>query len=396
MIRALGHVSEDMTGDKHFQIQVEDRSWRNQVPPKIDELRGSMTLSLGEILAKTAVLTRPPTVRGFHLSDYWACLRYGPAFAPGNSFRLREEWEDIDPHQKTILSDEIGVGVTCLLLQRALGLGPIVPTLHFLKAIEPDRFRLGRTNRVGSQKSPDYVGWRDESSKITVIECKGTQTKGNLASAMDGGKEQKENLEPRPGGTIEHSLVAGLYIPRHSHSGPAEVRIADPEPNDDLLRIVESTGLSIQQTAIGQLWLAKMFALLELDREANLLAETPAAELDKVTAEIQTSLEPYREKGLSHVVEFRRALAGREGSMYIPRRFTVFARPGVVSEISEASSLTEYLLKRGQEGDGGWSTEQSETTTSVRLPMGFEATLEMEMPIETESPEPDLDRGRRS
>ena len=37
-------------------------------------------------------------------------------FASGPYLRLRSEWTDIDPYQKTVASDELGIGFTTQLL----------------------------------------------------------------------------------------------------------------------------------------------------------------------------------------------------------------------------------------------------------------------------------------
>lgn len=374
-----------MLEDKEFAIQIDTATWPGSVPQEIAALGTTQTLGLGEILVTTAVLTRPPTVRGFHLSDYWAFLRYGPAFAPGKSFRLRPEWEDLDPHQKTILSDEVGVGVTCSLLIKALDLREVVPTLHFLRVIEPDRFGLGSTNRIGPQKSPDHVGWRKTSSRIVVIECKGTQSPGSLKGAMTCGRAQKSNLAAKSGGVIELPLVAGLYIPRHNHHQRSQVRIADPEPADHLLEVLDKVERPLLRAGIRQIWLAKMLALLGLDRVANLLTATPTRELNSRADDLLSSLAPYSKEGIVREV-VPRALDPEAGPhTYIPRRFAIAASPKVITTMTRTPDLLEFLMGTDEEESHEWAVERSEDTTLVTLPMGFEATLEMDTP-ESEDP----------
>jgi len=379
-----------MLEDKDFAIRIDTATWPGGVPQEIASLGPTQTLGLGEILAATAILTRPPTVQGFHLSDQWAFFRYGPAFSPGRAFKLRPEWEDLDPHQKTILSDEVGVGVTCSLLIKALDLQEVVPTLHFLRAIEPDRFSLGTTNRIGPQKSPDYVGWRNSSSRIVVIECKGTQNPGSLAGAMSRGRAQKSNLTDQSGGVIEHPLVAGLYIPRHDHGRQSQVRIADPEPVDYLPEILDKIERPLVRAGIRQVWLAKMLALLGLDRLANLLAATPTTGLNEIADEFLSSWAPLAEEGLIHEILPRTPADPDAGSQtYVPRRLEIAASPEVIASITEAPNLLEFLMATDNEEHNDWAVKRSEGTTLVMLPMGFTVALEMEIPEHE-----DLDRLR--
>jgi hypothetical protein len=59
-------------------------------------------------------LTAPPQFQGLSLSHYWAWLRYRFALQPtGTDLRLRSIWREIDSHQKTVLSDDFGVGFPC-------------------------------------------------------------------------------------------------------------------------------------------------------------------------------------------------------------------------------------------------------------------------------------------
>jgi hypothetical protein len=123
-------------------ITVDLASWpAGQVPPlSLRNLRSRTQINVLHALIHTAVWTRPPTTQGFHLSDYWAWLRYGPALACTADLRLCQPWNDVDPHQKTLLSDEFSVGATTCLLADGLNCTEFVDTLYFL------RFRIFISN----------------------------------------------------------------------------------------------------------------------------------------------------------------------------------------------------------------------------------------------------------
>lgn len=126
-------------------------------------------------LIHTALWTRPPVSSGIHLSDFWAWLRYYPAISEHHTeLRLCEEWTDIDPHQKTILSDELGVGFTTYFLAEKLGCIGFMDTSYLQKRFK-NHFSSKSKSRRGSSKSPDYVSI-DSSRSLYILECKGTQT----------------------------------------------------------------------------------------------------------------------------------------------------------------------------------------------------------------------------
>ena len=130
--------------------------------------------------------------------------------------RLCKEWEDIDPHQKTILSDEFGVGFTTYLLCEKLGCIGFADTLYIQKHPDLARyFSVRSSKKIGRQKSPDYIAI-DDRHDIYVIECKGTQSSySTLKTSIKKGQEQKNSIALAPS-SVKHSLVAGLFVPKYS------------------------------------------------------------------------------------------------------------------------------------------------------------------------------------
>lgn len=362
----LGHQPREI------RVRIDSGSWPGPVPPAFTRLSGTQIVDLEEALIYTAVVTRPPAITGFHLSDFWAVLRYGPAFMPGEDLRLRPEWEELDPHQKTLLSDEMGVGMTCLLLVKALDLAEIVDTRYFLNALAGDRFGLGGENQIGSRKIPDYVAWRDPGSQVTVIECKGTQTPRHVARALAVGREQKANFEARRGGRIEHSVVAGLFIPRFPHRGTAEVRIMDPTPDSKaLVDLIDKQEASMLRGAVRQIWLAKMFALLGFGS----LGEVQEAFRDSLQSRLRGS---GIKGGLVRELESHVELEDLGKAAFVPRRFTISVQKGAISSLLGGEDLLDWFARRPDPVEANWAVRRIENETILRLPMGFEAKLETE------------------
>ncbi|WP_147451349.1 hypothetical protein [Corallococcus llansteffanensis] len=186
-----------------------------------------------EVLCQVAFCTAPPVSYGFDLSDYWAFMRYMPALSADRDLRLRSEWTDLDAHQKTVLSDDLGMGVTASLLMRALGLSTLASTNYAVTRFGKPRMYLKASGKRGPAKSPDFVGF-DRAGNVCVIECKGTQTFGNLIKSMNDGIPQKRNLVVGGGLALRESVVGGLFIPQYKAKHSAVCRFVDPAIEVDL------------------------------------------------------------------------------------------------------------------------------------------------------------------
>lgn len=213
------------------------------------------------MLIHTALWTRPPKLTGFHLSDFWAWLRYFPAFSKTSSdLRLRKEWKDVDPHQKTILSDEIGVGSTTYTLINTLSFQGFIDAIYVLETLNLTHLLL-KKSKNGKGKTPDYIGL-DNFGRVIALECKGTQNKTkDLYKAITKGIEQKENLTKNPTGPIKIGLVGGIFIPQFDNSESALIHFRDPdwsEFNEIISEVApeELTKAIIRGSVIKQLYLA--------------------------------------------------------------------------------------------------------------------------------------------
>ena len=276
---------------RRLRISLRDTSWPPGDPTG-DALRsraGMQAIDMDYALACTAILTRPPVVRGFSLGDTWAWLRYGAAVADRPDLRLRQEWTMIDPHQKTIFSDEVAVGTICYFLADQIGFTYFGDTNYVANVVIPGIVRLRRRARRGPSKSPDFIAV-DNSGLIHVVECKGSQAAWRpLRRAMSRGRPQKRNVAV-PAAVRGSRIVAGLFIPQWGSRGAARMHFIDPPVRRTLarLRTVEPTTLAM---GIVQIFLAKHLALLGLASAADQMALTPVsalAELD-LTSTIEAS-----------------------------------------------------------------------------------------------------------
>jgi len=163
------------------------------------------------------------------LSASWATRRYFWAIAAANTspgkFRINAECKDLDFHQKTLMSDEFGVGFAGLAMEKLFNSNSWVDVSVALA----DRTRYQNMRRQG-RLQPDYLMWQDApNAPYYVVECKGSQTqKGVSMDQIRRGLEQVPALRfGRQGRQVERLVVATLL-----QTTSTTVFIVDPEDEE--------------------------------------------------------------------------------------------------------------------------------------------------------------------
>jgi len=195
----------------------------------------------------------------------------------------------IDPHQKTILSDEISVGFIGYVLMRRIGFTFVGDTNYVANVIQPGTIKLRQPARRGPAKSPDFI-FVDHRGRIHVVECKGSQAGWRpLRRAMTSGQVQKANaavVAPARGS----SMVVGLLLAQWNSREESRMHFIDP-PMKHVFADLQNVSPRIVRMAVIQICLAKHFALLGLTRAVGRLAATPVSELsglglEEITEEV--------------------------------------------------------------------------------------------------------------
>lgn len=172
------------------------------------------------------------------MSEFWAWVRYFAAISDQTNLTLTHSFSELDAHQKTILSDDFGMGVPILWLCNKLSLESIVDGRYFMQRIAPSiGANQPKNSKRGPNKTPDFVA-RDTSGKWHVIECKGTQSGskyserqlGTKGPPPTGGVAQKCSIR-FPIGHTGQRLVCGLNIGIEASTGSV-LKIIDPEPEE--------------------------------------------------------------------------------------------------------------------------------------------------------------------
>lgn len=195
-------------------------------------------IHIPSMLLLIGYLTTPISATGVSLSEFWAYVRYLAAVTNSSDLRLTRSFFDLDAHQKTILSDDFGMGVPMLWLSQRLSLTRIVDGRYFMRRIAASvGAAQRRTAKRGPNKTPDFVA-RDASGVWHVVECKGTQSGddycnrqlGKVGPPPTGGIAQKRSIV-FPAAYTGQRLVCGLSI-GVENGARSRLTIIDPEPEE--------------------------------------------------------------------------------------------------------------------------------------------------------------------
>ena len=192
------------------------------------------------VLLKIGFLTTPTASSGVSLSEFWAWVRYVAAVSEEPALRLTSSFAELDAHQKTILSDDFGMGLPMVWLEDQLDLRQVVDGRYFL-----DRFAASvdavqrKTAKRGPNKTPDFVA-KDGHGTWHVVECKGTQSGvkysgsqiGELGPPMKGGIAQKRSI------TFEAVEQLGVFGGGCGSRGSAEAGFVAPITHQRVLGLV--------------------------------------------------------------------------------------------------------------------------------------------------------------
>jgi hypothetical protein len=178
-----------------------------------------------ELLHAMGRATTPTIPNLADISSTWAIIRYIWAFEPsqGGRLQLSKVAREIDPHQKTLLSDQIGVGIAAYLMGRFMG-SP--------ESIDVDvALRTPIWNHIDQQlaTSPDYLFFDDPSGPVYVVECKGNQTSRNgCIDQLRRGTEQVPSIIFRNGQQATSLIIGSCMFQDYT-----ETYVVDPPGNPD-------------------------------------------------------------------------------------------------------------------------------------------------------------------
>jgi hypothetical protein len=225
------------------------------------------------------LLTAPPRYTGLSLTHYWAWLKYATAIhRPTAKLKLRRILGELDPHQKTVLADDFGVGFPCHYLIDQHGFEDFSDTNFLLEHAFSGIVSTASTPLNGPAKLPDYIAV-DSTGALHILECKGTQTsRGYLSKALEKGVAQKNNLSN--GGIFSSCMVGGIYLPSFKGRKDAEIVFVDPDPAAISAKF-KALGKEEVAKAVRRVSLAKTLASAGLIHTATTIMRGKVSDVDK-------------------------------------------------------------------------------------------------------------------
>ncbi len=199
-------------------------------------------MSILAILLTIGVLTTPTFTSGVSLSEYWAWVRYLHAISEESDLTLTRGFWDLDSHQKTILSDDFGMGVPVAWLASRLHLTEFCDGRYFIDRLAATTNAVipARTTKRGPNKAPDFL-FRDAAGDWHVLECKGTQSGLTYRSkqvGMAGPPPTAAHAQKRgvlfPAGHTGQRLISALVLAPENSTDRSSLRLIDPPAEDPI------------------------------------------------------------------------------------------------------------------------------------------------------------------
>lgn len=342
---------------KDIPFRLDHNTFHPTVPAYLQRLAGTQTLELELVLKSIAWNTRPLLLPvGGHLT--WALSRYLILFQRGSDLRLIPEWAHVDPHQKTILSDDIGVGATTHLLESRAGF-QFVQTSYVIRHGRPIRPVATPSRR----QAADFIGTRTKRHRI-ALECKGTQgSRSALARFLTRGRTQKRSTRTQFRGKLRYGLVAGIFAPPHDSTEHALIRFQDPPVSPDVLQLGNLSDDELDfrifcGTLAGQLYAAG--------------AEHTGLH---VATRIETKIGPLARQELERLVEPREIFRLSRCIPSLPDASDVSVTASIRHTLIKALLSDDPLAAAQSLKQSSWEYPSTDLTSATITPHGIKLTI---------------------
>lgn len=249
MVDGFRHSScHELAVFKTIEVSIEQASWPPSgtpaFPPAFHSGTQTLNIDVSSTLLLIGLLTTPTVRAGVSMSELWAWVRYYYAVAATSELRLTRDFSELDSHQKTILSDDFGMGFPISWLLRPLDLVAFCDGREFTDRFSALTVPLAAApKKRGPAKSPDFV-FLDGSGRFHVVECKGTQSGPRARDKQmsdttakgepNGAIVQKRMIVIQPGYQGQN-LACGLTIERDDSPRTSSLLIVDPEGEEKVM-----------------------------------------------------------------------------------------------------------------------------------------------------------------
>ena len=375
---------------KTLNCEIRRDTWTKNTPSIVlsTALNGAKNVDILQFLLTIGYCTVPAHVAKYSINTMWAWVRYLGAFSDNKKFELQHDFSELDPHQKTILSDDFGMGMSLHLLADALELVNFCDGKYFIDRLAP---RLGcstkaSTAKRGPRKSPDFVA-QDNTGKLHVIECKGTQSGRSYAlNQLRTARRQKGSV--RIASAIKgESLATGFMISGEATDWESNFIIADPEPEDPLIDLTANQQDEAKET-ISRGKIARSLALAGASSLSQIVAAPFGDHPGQMPGSQRTDDQRNRTNRLleesliekKHLLRFDNNFVGREAIIDLPFTFSPSSRSfskacvkvGINPDI--IGSLTDGVNVEKRPDDEDFLSSEDQKLASQELQMQQEDT----------------------
>lgn len=320
-----------------LSVTVDEKSWTEVAfPPSLHANRAKCDINILMLLLWIGYLTIPTSLRGVSISEYWAWVRYWHALSSDKDLRISRAFAELDPHQKTILSDDFGMGVPILWLNERVQFQSITDGRNFMDHMQAQLGASADTSKVGPTKSPDFVA-RDAAGVWYVIECKGTQSgrtyrnrqlceRDRDGRPVKGAVVQKRTIQFDKG-IDNQRLACGLSIATEGEPGLSDLRIVDPPAESEFMIREDHLDSAIDALSRGRF--GRVLRLTGLNWAASAVSTPSRA---KQESHGNGSDETGKQREFN---EYRIERAKKELSSFIDQSTEVLSGENYYSEIHE-------------------------------------------------------------
>lgn len=359
---------------KQVLLSIDTASWTNVAPtykhpyPSTFPSGGVTEVDFYGSLLQLGMLTIPWRGAAYSLAAYWAYVRYCDVIDPFNPIlRLMPEWSEIDSHQKTILSDDWGVGFTTHWLASRLKFQAWCDGRYFIDRLAG--LGIATVNRPpkkrGPYKCPDYI-FEDDQGLFHVVECKGNQQGSSvLTSQMSDGLAQKLTIIfSDEQSQVGQRIVAGFFVAESTSNEASTLALADPEPDGLIVRVRHDADPDLLRDAVRRADLAGQFQQLGANSIALELLAMP---------ENNERQQADRRSTFGRLLSELAAQLERQSDNDLLTRTVSFPMPESLRSVTVSHAVRESFIRRLVAFDPSKRTLKEQFPESESLRLGWES-----------------------
>ena len=220
----------------------------------------SLQFKLVRALKLMAIATAPSPGSRYQPGTSWGVVKYATAIEPRLAATHHQLaiansgiW-DLDPHQKTVLADDIGMGLALAAVDNFFGIDGLWDCYGMSLEGLLQLHTSGRHRRM-----PDFLVLLRTpigTSRIALLECKGSTRLKASQSQLQSACNQLANVQsvlglPTGQGSVPRIGVASTLNPGH----PVEISVSDPPEDlalpDDIEVRLRASYVALELAALG-------------------------------------------------------------------------------------------------------------------------------------------------